>query len=307
MDRFISKIDLAPLCFSKDECFQLLYDEGLLRARMQCPVCKAVLHPVTKWDRMFQLFSCRKGHPQFSQSVAKGTWFDKSKITPAQVLLIMHCFAHKSSYALTVTECSFGDQRLSGRTVADWYSYCREVCMFSMDSKYKDRGKIGGPGHIVQIDECKIGQRKFYHGRVLEGNWIIGMIDVETNEVRMTFCPGNYRDAATLFDLIKEHVELGSMIQTDCWRGYNGLLDSGFAAHLAENYSVNSIDPETKTHVNKEFRWRALRNRLSSSGIRRDQIDIHLAEYLWHQDCQNRSVDPFHELVDNIRLVYPVD
>lgn len=307
MSRFISKIDLAPLCKSESKCMQFLYDEGLLRTRMLCPECDARLHPITKWDRTFQLFSCRKGHPQFSQSVAKGTWFEKTKLSPAQVLLITHCFAHKSSYALTVTECSFGDQQLSERTVADWFSYCREVCMISMETKYTNRGKIGGPGHVVQIDECKIGRRKFHRGRVVEGNWVLGMIDVVTNEVRMTICPGNNRDAATLYGLIEQHVELGSTIHTDCWRGYNGLLGGGFAAHLTVNHSVNFVDPVTNVHTNNiESRWRALRHRLSRGGIRRNQIDVHLAEHLWRQDCENRAADPFQEMIEDIRLVYPV-
>ena len=123
---------LAPLCSFESECIQFLYDEGLLRTRMLCLKCDAELHPITKRDRTFQLFSCRKGHPQFLQSVAKATWFEKTKLLPAQVLLIIHCFTYKSSYALTATECSFGDQQLSEKAVADWFSNCREVCMISM-------------------------------------------------------------------------------------------------------------------------------------------------------------------------------
>ena len=93
---------------------------------------------------------------------------------------------------------------------------------------YQNRGKIGSPGHVVQIDECKIGRRKFHRGCV-ECNWILGMIDVATNEVHMTICPWNNRDTVKLFDLI-EH-ELVSIIHSDCWRGYKGFLGGGFAVH----------------------------------------------------------------------------
>ena len=51
--------------------------------------------------------------------------------------------------------------------------------------KYATRGKTGGPNHVVQIDECKIGRQKFHKGRVVEGNWILGMIDMNTKAVRM--------------------------------------------------------------------------------------------------------------------------
>ena len=43
MDRFISKIDLAPLCVDEDACIQFLYSEGLLRIGMLCPECDAPL------------------------------------------------------------------------------------------------------------------------------------------------------------------------------------------------------------------------------------------------------------------------
>jgi hypothetical protein len=50
-----------------------------------------------------------------------------------------------------------------------------------MEHRYANRGKIGGPNHIVQEDVCKIGRRKYHRGRVVEGNWILGMIDINTN------------------------------------------------------------------------------------------------------------------------------
>ena len=34
--------------------------------------------------------------------------------------------------------------------------FCRKVCMISMDDEYRSRGKIGGPGHVVEIDHVEI-------------------------------------------------------------------------------------------------------------------------------------------------------
>ena len=84
-----------------------------------------------------------------------------------------------------------------------------------MEDKYVTRGKIGGPNHVIQIDECKIGRRKFHRGRVVEGNWILGVIDINTKEVRMAICPNNRRDAQTLYDLVSKHVKLTSAFHTD--------------------------------------------------------------------------------------------
>ena len=99
-------------------------------------------------------------------------------------------------------------------------------------------------------------------------------------KVQMTICPSNNRDADTLYNLIAEHVELTSTIHTDVWRGYNGFMAGGFAAHLTVNHSVNFVDPITQCHSNNiESCWRALRHRLSRGGIRLDSVADHICLY----------------------------
>ena len=131
--------------------------------------------------------------------------------------------------------------------------------MISMDTKSTARWKIGGPSHVVQIDECKIGRCKFNRSRVIGGNRILGMIDVKMQEVQMTICSNNNRDADALYNLIAEHIELTSTIYTDVSRGYNGFMAGGFPAHLTVNHSHNFVDSITQCHSsNIESRWRAL-------------------------------------------------
>ena len=60
-----------------------------------------------------------------------------------------------------------------------------------MEEKYANRGKVGDPNHRVQIDECKIGRRKYHRGTVVEGNWNLRVIDINTKEVCMATCPNN--------------------------------------------------------------------------------------------------------------------
>lgn len=38
----------------------------------------------------------------------------------------------------------------------------------------KDDKQFGGPGVIVEIDEAKIGKRKYQKGRIIRGQWIFG-------------------------------------------------------------------------------------------------------------------------------------
>ena len=133
------------------------------------------------------------------------------------------------------------------------------------------------------------------------------LIHINTKEVLMAICPNNRRDGQTSYDLVSKHLELTSTIHMDAWRGYNGLLVGGFANHLTVNLSLHFVDPIIHVHTNNiESRWQALRNKLSQGGIWQNQVDSHILEYLWRLDCENRSADPFLELIEDIKTVYPV-
>ena len=63
-------------------------------------------------------------------------------------------------------------------TAVGWDMFCREVCEVAL---FERREKIGGPGNLVQIDESKIGKRKYHRGhvvvlfgRILSGGTFIG-------------------------------------------------------------------------------------------------------------------------------------
>lgn len=60
--------------------------------------------------------------------------------------------------------------------VVDWDMFCCELCEVIF---FEKREKFGGLGKIVQIDELKIGKRKYYCGYVVEGQWVFGGIEEE--------------------------------------------------------------------------------------------------------------------------------
>jgi len=132
-------------------------------------------------DKGFGYFRCRNSHRSGGEvtiSAAKGTWFENVKTSPEKIALLTYAFANNFSYDQAIRETSIDDQT-SPNTVADWYSYCREVCMIAFDEKYEAEGKIGGVGRTVEIDESLVGKRKYKRGRMRKGNWILGMIDRE--------------------------------------------------------------------------------------------------------------------------------
>lgn len=59
---------------------------------------------------------------------------------------------------------------------------------------------------IVQIDETKIGKRKYHKGRHVEGAWLVGLIENGSEDFRLELCPNNERTAEVLHGIIEKHV-----------------------------------------------------------------------------------------------------
>ena len=152
----------------------------------------------------------------------------------------------------------------------------------------------------------KLGKRKYERGRIVEGSWILGMLDIETNELRLEICPDNKRDKNTLLTLIQKHVRQNSTIFTDCWRGYTDLSASGFE-HYCVNHQLHFVDPESKVNTNKiESQWRPIRKRLARGGVSKDKLADHLCEFLWRHDSERQEKDPFNHLISIIAKQFSI-
>ena len=82
------------------------------------------------------------------------------------------------------------------------------------------RGRIGGDGHIVEVDESKFGKRKYNSGRRVVGKWVLGGVSRTTGECFLVECPDNRRNHHTLLSLIKRYINPGTTILSDRWKGY---------------------------------------------------------------------------------------
>ena len=98
---------------------------------------------------------------------------------------------------------------LGSHTAVDWDMFFREVCEVAL---FDGREKIGGPGKLVQIDESKIG------GHVMEDQWVFGGIEEDSRKCFIAIVED--RTEETLLHLIKEWIEPGTTIVSDCWKGY---------------------------------------------------------------------------------------
>ncbi len=174
-----------------------------------------------------------------------------------------------------------------------------------MDRQYKEEGLIGREGHVVEINETKIGKRKYNTGRLKEGTWVLGMIYRDAG-FRLEICPDNKRDHETLLRLIQKHVTPNTTIITDKWKGYIGLQNEGFG-HMTVNHRYNFVDSDSGAHTQTiESNWRPLKHKLMRSGLRREDLGLHLCEYLWRKGVRERNADLFESLITNIKHVYPI-
>ncbi|CAG7726000.1 unnamed protein product, partial [Allacma fusca] len=113
---------------------------------------------------------------------AKNTWFEDSKFGIVEILELSYLFAHgHTRYKDLAWETSIKHSTTSMQTITDWVNYCRETCFAIVDETMKDDFQIGGPEKRVEVDETKIGKRKYNIGRLVEGSWILGMVELNDN------------------------------------------------------------------------------------------------------------------------------
>ncbi|KAL0830009.1 hypothetical protein ABMA28_003467 [Loxostege sticticalis] len=241
-------------------------------------------------------FRCYKSNCRTkSESRAIGTWFEGARLSLTLIFQIMYAFSEGLSYTQTKKECATDDTVLSARTIADWFSYCRETIVIYELENQENRPKIGGPGKNVQIDE----------GRHIEGHWVIGMIEDGNDDLRLKVCPDNERSAEVLVPLIQKHVQEGSIIHTDYWRAYMSLPEYGYI-----HRRVNHSDPTHRfvapdgTHTQRiESQWRGLKKAFRQQQHKHDFTDW-LCEYSWRRRIRMNHMDPYEELLKAIKHVY---
>lgn len=247
-----------------------------------------------------------KNHPAWRCSACKadtscldGSVFEGSRLTLGCALMLAHCYAHGLTYDATRLACSFeGEPGPADTTIARWFGFFRDLVAAAVPECPRERGKIGGPGKVVQIDEALIGRRKYNRGRAMPGTWVLGMIDSD-GLVRMEVCPK--RDASTLERLVRKWVRAGSTIHTDEWRGYRGLSRLGYN-HATVNHSKEFVAGSGAHTQRIESQWRAMRRRFSPGGIRHKDIPEKLFEYVWRRKCRKSNQDPFFALLEMLKI-----
>ncbi|MBW0563006.1 hypothetical protein O181_102721 [Austropuccinia psidii MF-1] len=152
---------------------------------------------------------------------------------------------------------------------------------------------VGGVNKIVEIDESKFGRRKYHRGHRVEGQWVFG--GVERDSGRCFLIPVEKRDKETLLNIIKEWIEPGTTIISDCWKAYDCLEEEGFQ-HLTVNHSIQFKNPDNGAHTNNvEGMWRHAKAFLSQYCRKKKFFTGYLAKFMFIKHCKSLNVDPLPE------------
>jgi len=171
---------------------------------------------------------------------------------------------------------------VSRNTVNAHFMYFR-LAIFWWRTKLR-REKVGGE---VEVDESYHGakRKRGFHGKLKRGRGtlkqpVFGIFERE-GEVFTEIVPNVQKK--TLQALILGRVSKESVIYSDGWRGYNGLVDVGYDRHLRVNHGKNEFSRGNGVHINGiESFWSFSKRRMRKfNGLARNVFDLHLKECEW--------------------------
>jgi transposase-like protein len=152
----------------------------------------------------------------------------------------------------------------------------------------------------IEVDESYFGakRKKGKRGRGSYGKTPVFGILERNGKVYTEIVPDCSR--ATLQAIIRGHVEMDSIIHSDKWRGYNGLVDVGYPKH----YRIDHGDSEFakgRTHINGiESFWSFAKRRLQKfNGIEKKKFNLHLKECEFRFNNRNENI---YNLVLNLLI-----
>jgi ISXO2-like transposase domain len=284
---------LSRVFYDEDACIQYLIENQIILRVIFCDSCRGNMTlRMNKKIYRCTTHSCRKEKP-----LRHDSFFTRSKLPLRKIMQIGYDWLLKtpSTSIVSSTGCSSG-------TVSSFLGYFRQLVASSLD---EEDMVIGGENVTVEIDECKLGKRKYNRGHRVDGLWILG--GVERTEARRCFLVEVAdRSPETLLSVISEHVAPGSLVLTDCWKGYLRLSNALNVAHMTVNHSQVFVDPNTGCCTNTiEGTWNGVRLSIPPRQRTSQIAPDCLFEFIWRRKNASNLWRGLIEALKNIS--YPND
>ena len=163
------------------------------------------------------------------------------------------------------------------------------------------QARLGGQ---IEVDESYFGPKRIRgkRGRGAGSKTIVFGLFKRNGWVYTEVVPDAKK--RTLQRVIRGKVCLDSVIHSDGWRGYHGLVDMGYAKHYRVEHGSNEFAND-KSHINGiESFWAYAKLRLSKmKGIRKEMFYLHLKETEFRF---NHRRDDVYKIVLKLLREYPI-
>jgi DNA-directed RNA polymerase subunit M/transcription elongation factor TFIIS len=271
--------ELVLLTKDEQTAITWLRSSGFIPKTMFCNSCGWKMEiKATKSGEIFKCIKCKNTTSIFSETI-----FYNSKKNICELLDLIYFWSINMNQGKTRHECN----TKSHKTVNIWYEKLNKLSYLIMKEEQRFQ-KIGGIGHIVEIDESKFSKRKYNVGRAVRSPWVIGGIDIETRDT--FFVEVFSRNKEVLTRVILENVEVGTTIYTDEWKGYVDLNRVGYI-HFTVNHRRNFIDPVTGANTQLiENSWYIFKKSLRERSITYHcDIPLIFAEFLFKRKYKENT------------------
>ena len=284
--------ELQKLFFSEDACVNYLMRYGVFYDVITCKKCGLALK--LDFGRLSFRCSARTCRTEYSYRIF--TLFYGSKLDCSEILHLGYLWLTGATW--TVTQIITGH---SEKVITAFYGHFRILVASMLEDVDQ---VIGGDGVEVQVDETKLGKRKFNRGHRVEGVWVIVGVE-RTCERKVFLLQVEDRTATTINDIIRKHVLPGSIIVTDMWRGYSSLSSKLGFAHYTVNHSQTFRDDETGACTNMaEGTNNALKMKIPPRNRVREHMEEHLAEFIWRRVHAKELWCAFLDAIKDINYSY---
>lgn len=152
----------------------------------------------------------------------------------------------------------------------------------------------------VEVDESYFGARRVRgkRGRGASGKTIVFGLLKRDGKVYAEIVPDCKK--ATLQAIIRGRGSLETVIHSDGWRGYDGLVDVGYSKHFRVNHGANEFVRGTHHITGIESFWSFAKRRLQKfNGVSSSTFNLHLKECEWRFNYRSKNL--YRELLTLLR------
>ena len=201
--------------------------------------------------------------------------FNKAKISDYKIKKIIECFCLDLTATQTAKLLKF-----NRKTINNYYTKFRIAIVFNQQAEFR---KFVG---LIELDESYFGARRMrgFHGKLKRGRGtykqpVFGIFE-RNGRVYTEIIPDCRKK--TLQKVILGKVDINSVIYTDSWRGYTGLVSVGYDKHYRVRHGDNEFAKNKHIPINGiESFWSFTKRRLAKFNGVKKNFYLHLKECEW--------------------------